>query len=393
MEVADSHMLEHPSTFTPSSHADIDMSGDYYDEEYMMHDAHSTAEVVADDGMYDAEIEEQTGQTEVEMDEYTDELVDNIETNMGTYTNDAVVTDMTVEDVHLPSSPVVSATPRGLSPQPVAAQSISPHVAEDDGLIINEAAPANPLSDHSPQSATTLIGEPENISPESENRELDHGLHEVIDLTSGGAENPALTDDSTATHEGAQTELAREEIYEEQDPLTATTSPIIQPSAADQPYQEQEEEDYVDSLAPNGASGSLATTLRDSEAAEPYDDRAGDEAHSPIEEALVLNQQARDDAADTMEPSPPVRLSYDNDSSGTVQIFDLFAPIEASPKSLDVLFEDNRTLFYDPLSVFFAKLRETKYFSDVAWQDAEMGLTVDLGSHKLSITEASYIRE
>ncbi|KAG8697290.1 hypothetical protein FRC09_007960, partial [Ceratobasidium sp. 395] len=122
-----------------------------------------------------------------------------------------------------------------------------------------------------------------------------------------------------------------------------------------------------------------------------YDEEAGDGAHSPIEEALVLNQQARDDAADTMEPSPPVRLSYDNESSGTVQVFDLFAPIDTSPKSLGVLFGDNRTLFYDPLSVFFSKLRETEYFSGVAWQDAEMGLTVDLGSHKLSITEASYI--
>ncbi|KAG9124003.1 hypothetical protein FRC07_013227 [Ceratobasidium sp. 392] len=390
MEVADSHMLEHSSILTPASHADIDMSGDYYEEEYMMHDAHPTTDLVDDEEIYDAEIEEQTGHTEVEMDDYADELIDENETNMGTYmpADDATVTDVTVEDAHLPSSPVVSGTPRGLSPQPATAQSISPHVTAGADLVINEA-PANPLSSHSPHSATTLVGDTEIIPPEGENEKLDHDLHEVIDLTRINGENPPIDSNvDPATHEGAlnDSELAREELYEEEeDPTTITNPPVLQLPAVDQP--QQEEEGPTDSLVANDAYDSFATALHDSGPVEQHDEQAGGEGHSPIEEALVLNQQARDDAADTMEPSPPVRLAYDNKTKNIVQLFDIFAPVDLSPESTDVLFGDNRTLFYDPLSVFFARLREIEYFSDDNWQDAEMELSVDLGDHQLSITE------
>ncbi|KAG9102680.1 hypothetical protein FRC06_001459 [Ceratobasidium sp. 370] len=331
MEVADSHMLEQPSTFTPSSHIDIDMSGDYYDEEYMMHDAHPTTELVDDEEIYDAEIEDQAGHTEVEMDEYRDELIDDNEANMGTYlpADDATVTDVTVEDVHLPSSPV------------------------------------------------------------GENAKIGHDLHEVIDLTEAHDENSLPADDSTvdpATHEDLQAdfELAQTELYEDEGTPTVTNSPVLHASAVD---QLQEEGGHFDPPALSGVSDSLATSLSDSEPVEQHDDRASDESHSPIEDALVLNQQVRDDAADTMEPSPPVRLSYDDKAGGTTQIFDIFSPIDSSPKSIDVLFADNRTLFYDPLSVFFTKLRETNHFSDDDWQDAEMELSVDLNGHRLSITE------
>ncbi|KAG8748171.1 hypothetical protein FRC10_008904, partial [Ceratobasidium sp. 414] len=391
MEVADSHMLEQPSTFTPSSHIDVDMSGDYYDEEYMMHDANPTAELVDDEEIYDAEIEEQVGHTEVEMDEYRDELVDDNETNMGTYVpaDDATVTDVTVEDLHLPASSVASGTPRGPSPQPVAVHSISLHVAAGADLVINETAPADPLSIHSPQSTTTLVGDSEVAPLEEENTKIDYNLHEVIDLTAANDENQPPADDSTtdsATHEDAQNdfELAQAELYEEEGTPTVTNSPVLHLSAVDQPPEEGE---HADPPALNGASDSFATTLYDSEPVEQHDDRVDDESHSPIEDALVLNRQVRDDAADTMEPSPPVRLSYGDKAGGTAQFFDIFSPIDSSPKSIDVLFADNRTLFYEPLSVFFAKLRETNHFSDNDWQDAEMGLAVDLNGHQLSITE------
>ncbi|KAG9092296.1 hypothetical protein FS749_015851, partial [Ceratobasidium sp. UAMH 11750] len=363
------------------------MSGDYYDEEYMMHDAHPTTELV-DDEIYDAEIEEQTGHTEVEMDEYRDELIDENEANMGTYVpaDDATVTDVTVEDVHLPS-PVASGTTLDPSPKSTAVHSISPHVAVGADLVINEAAPADPLSTHSPQS--TLVDDLEVAPLEEENAKPDHDLHEVIDLTAANDENPPPADDSTvdpATHEGAQNdfELAQAELYEEEGTPTVTNSLVLHPSAVDQP---QEEGEHADPPALNDASDSLAITLHDSEPVEQIVDQANDGSHSPIEDALVLNQQVRDDAADTMEPSPPVRLSYDDKAGDTTQIFDIFSPIDSSPKSTDVLFADNRTLFYEPLSVFFTKLRETNYFSDDDWRDAEMELTVDLNGHRLSITE------
>ncbi|QRV89479.1 mediator of RNA polymerase II transcription subunit [Ceratobasidium sp. AG-Ba] len=388
MEVADSHMLE--QNFTPSSHADIDMSADYYDEEYMMHDANPTTDVVDDEEIYDAEIEEQTGHTEVEMDDYTDQLAADNETHMGTFVPvDDTATDVIVEDVHIASSPAVSVTPRALSPD--AAHPILHHVAGADP-VINVAASNEPLSNHSPQSAATLVDDSDPAPLEQTDDKFDHPLHEVIDLTTTNDEPLPTTNDvvDLTEDDGAQgdSELAQAELYEEEEEEDAPTitgsvdhrSPVTNEVT-------EAVEGQADLAAVNGASESSATRVDYPESAEQYD-QSDNPRHSPVDEAIVLNQQVRDDAADTMEPSPPVRLLYGDKASGTSKTFDIFAPTEPSTSDgVDVLFADNRTLFYDPLSVFFLRLRETEYFSHRDWQESEMGITLELGNRHLTITE------
>ncbi|QRV74788.1 mediator of RNA polymerase II transcription subunit [Ceratobasidium sp. AG-Ba] len=389
MEVADSHMLE--QNFTPSSHADIDMSADYYDEEYMMHDANPTTDVVDDEEIYDAEIEEQTGHTEVEMDDYTDQLAGDNETHMGTFVPaDDTATDVIVEDVHIASSPAVSGTPRALSPD--AAHPILQHVAGADP-VINVTASSGPLSNHSPQSAATLVGDSDPAHLEQIDEKFDHPLHEVIDLTATNDE-PLLTtndvvdltedDGAQGDSELAQAELYEEEEEEEEDTPTITGSVDHRSPVTNEVTEAVERQ--ADLAAVNGASESSATRVHGSEPAEQYD-HPDNALHSPVEEAIVLNQQVRDDAADTMEPSPPVRLLYDDKASGTNKTFDIFASIEPLSDGAEVLFADNRTLFYDPLSVFFLRLRETEYFSHSDWQESEMGITLELGNRQLTITE------
>ncbi|KAF8606437.1 hypothetical protein BDV93DRAFT_520726 [Ceratobasidium sp. AG-I] len=385
MEVVDSHMVEHIASHLPSSHADIDMSGEYDDEEYIMHDAHPTADTVTDEEIYDAEIEEQTGHTEVEMGDYTDELEDDNETNMGSYVppDDATVTDVAVEDVHLPSSPVAFDSPRGS-----LHHAISPHATVGADLHITTAAPIDSLSNHSPHSIATLVDDSETHPSVEVNEKSAPPVLEVVGLTTNNDESLSSTigssvDAPVATHEGAQSNrgTTEDEQYDDDDTPTVTESAVLELSTINQSTEGSEE---VSDPAAGEGSADAVTTLHEAESAEQYDD----ERHSPIEEALVLNQRVRDDAADSMDPSPPVRLTYDDKLSGALTIYDVFSQCDpSSSEYVDILFDDNRTLFYDPLSVFFTRLRETAQFSGEDWQDAEMGLSINLGSYELTISE------
>ncbi|CAE6485052.1 unnamed protein product [Rhizoctonia solani] len=388
MEVMDSHMSEHFSAQAPT-HIDIDMSAEYDDDtEYAMHDI--TEATTNDEEIYDAEFEH----TEVEMDEYADEVevVEDDETHMGTYvpTDDAAtVTDVTVEDVQLLSSPVPAGIPQGATMRP-----ISPHAAADADLPLNEA-PGKVLAEHSPHSVATLVDDSE-IEHLQADAAKDSTLNEVIDLTENDEEPQIAPVDSVeeavpanpvdpvdqalpqSEHEVAQdnADETEQEFYEAEESIDEI--PSTDPTATDQPTEQQEDEQHTDQHEP---AAEVPAYL---EIPEPNDQ----DGHSPIEEALVINQQVRDDAADSMEPSPPIRLYYRDESKGTDEIFEIFTSTGLEPhETTALLFWDNRTLFYEPLSGFFAQLRETEYFSGDGWETTEMGLRMDLGDSNISINE------
>ncbi|CUA75845.1 Mediator of RNA polymerase II transcription subunit 12 [Rhizoctonia solani] len=390
MEVIDSHMSEHfPAAPT---HIDVDMSAEYDDDaEYAMHDVTEATTTNHDEEIYDAEFEEVPEHTEIEMDEYADEVevIEDNETHMGTYvpTDDgATVTDVTVEDVQLLSSPA----PAGI-PQVATMHPISPHVSVDTNLPLNEA-PVE-IADHSPRSVATLVGDSE-VEPLSIDAAKDGGLNEVIDLTENDDEphvapvdateeatlvNPVEPTDQAlpqTEHEATQDELdeAEREFYEAEEP------PLTDPTAPDQLDEPQEDEQRSAHTNQNEPAVDAPTSLE-------IPQQTDQEGHSPIEEALVINQQVRDDAADSMEPSPPIRLYYRDESKGTNETFDIFTLIGSEPTEAVLLFHDNRTLFYEPLSAFFAKLRETEYFSGDGWESAEIEIRMLLGDSSISINE------
>lgn len=390
----DSHMSEHFSAHPPS-HADVDMSGEYYDEEYTMQDA---TEATNDEEIYDAEIDEQIGQTEVEMDEYTDEVADD-EAHMGSYVppDDATVTDVTVEDVQFRSSPVISATPREVPALP-----ISPHVALDADLPINEA-PADALATHSPHSVATLVDDSETV-PHGDGAKQDL-LNEVIDLTANDNQPQTLSTnpaDPANPEPEAEPQLEPEheseapqnnlddneqELYEGDDLPPIADDSTGQQTIPDQSPDEQEDEDEDATT-----NADVYEDASDAVNHPNVPEQSNQSIHSPIEEALVINQQVRDDAADSMEPSPPVRLLYKDEAEGIDKVFDIFASSDSGSLDVQLLFDDNRTLFYEPLSSFFVRLRETDYFSGDEWRNAEIGLKMDLGSMDLSINEVCLSR-
>ncbi|KDN35760.1 hypothetical protein RSAG8_11322, partial [Rhizoctonia solani AG-8 WAC10335] len=371
MEVIDSHMSEHFSA-PPPTHIDVDMSAEYDDDaEYAMHDV-TEATNTNDEEIYDAEFEEVPEHTEIEMDEYADEVevVEDNESHMGTYvpTDDgATVTDVTVEDVQLRSSPAPAGTPQVATMHP-----ISPHVPVDADLPLNEA-PTETLADHSPHSVATLVGDSE-VEPLPVDTTKDDGLNEVIDLTETDDEPHAVPVDAAeeavsvnqvepidqalpqSEPEVTQDDLdseAEQEFYEAEEPVAEL--PSTDPTAADQLVQQQEGQH----------SGHTGQDEHPAEAPTFLEipEQTDQDGHSPIEEALVINQQVRDDAADSMEPSPPIRLYYRDESKGTDETFDIFAPTGLESHETILIFHDNRTLFYEPLSAFFTKLREAEYFS------------------------------
>ncbi|KAG8687768.1 hypothetical protein FRC11_006606, partial [Ceratobasidium sp. 423] len=359
-------MSEHFSAQAPT-HIDIDMSAEYDDDtEYAMHDV-TEATTTNDEEIYDAEFEEIPEHTEVEMDEYADEVeVVEDETHMGTYvpTDDAAtVTDVTVEDVQLRSSPVPAGIPQGTAMLP-----ISPRDVVDAELPLNEA-PGNALAEHSPHSVATLVDDSE-IEHLQADTAKDGTLDEVIDLTENDEEPQILPVDATeeaasvnpvdptdqalpqAEHEVAQDDSneAEQEFYEAEEFVAEL--PSTDPTATDQLTEQQEDErhEHIDQHEPVAEA---PTYLE-------IPEQADQDGHSPIEEALVINQQVRDDAADSMEPSPPVRLYYRDERKGTDEIFEIFTSTGLeSHETTALLFHDNRTLFYEPLSVFFTQLRET----------------------------------
>ncbi|CAE6394126.1 unnamed protein product [Rhizoctonia solani] len=372
------------------------MSPEYDDDaEYAMHDI--TEAVTNDEEIYDAEFEEVHEQTEIEMDEYADEVevveVDDNESNMGTYvpTDDAATaTDVTVEDVQLRSSPV----PEGI-PQGVAMRPISPHVPITADLL-NEV-PSDTFVQHSPHSVATLIDDSE-VEPLTIDNAKNGTLNEVIDLT-GGEEEPQVVSVATieevvsvelidhtgqevpqSEHEDPQVDhdIAEQEFYDAEEPvveLPSTDSTI--PNQPVEQHLEAQQPEHID----QGEPVVEAPTHLEIPEQVDYD------GHSPIEEALVINQQVRDDAADSMEPSPPVRLYYKDENRGIDKIFDIFASTGLESHEADLLFHDNRTLFYEPLSAFFVKLRETEHFSGDDWEDSEMTIRMDLEDSSLSINE------
>ncbi|KAH7342074.1 hypothetical protein B0J17DRAFT_287016 [Rhizoctonia solani] len=392
MEVMDSQMSEHFSAQAPT-HIDVDMSAEYDDDaEYAMHDITEATTTTNDEEIYDAEFEEVPEHTEIEMDEYADEVevVEDDETHMGTYapTDDgATVTDVTVEDVQLLSSPVPAGIPQAATMHP-----ISPHFSVDADLSINEV-PVEALANHSPRSVATLVGDSE-IEHSQVDTTKDGTLNEVIDLTENDEQpqvdaveevaviNLVDPDDQAlpqSEHEVNQVDLdeAEQEFYEAEEP--AAEHIAANPTAPDQLVEQQGEQNlgHIDQQEhPAEAPTSIEIP-----------EQTDQDGHSPIEEALVINQQVRDDAADSMEPSPPIRLYYRDESKGTDDIFDIFTPTGLESHETVLLFSDNRTLFYEPLSAFFTKLRETEYFSGDEWDSIEMGLTMDLGHSSISINE------
>ncbi|CAE6432662.1 unnamed protein product [Rhizoctonia solani] len=393
MEVIDSHMSEHFSV--ASTHIDVDMSAEYdEDAEYAMHDITEGTTTNNDEEIYDAEFEEVPEHTEIEMDEYADEVEveEDNESYMGTYvpTDDgATVTDVTVEDVQLRSSPVPAGTPQVATMHP-----ISPHVLLDADLPLNEAT-VETLAGHSPHSVATLVGDSE-VEIISIDATKDGSLNEVIDLTNDdephivsvdaeevASANPVEPIDQAlpqSEHEVTQDDLdkAEQEFYEAQEPVAEL--PSADPTAPSQPDEQQEDErhsGHIDQVEP---ATEAPTSLE-------IPEQTGQEGHSPIEEALVINQQVRDDAADSMEPSPPIRLYYGDENKGTNEVFDIFTPIGLESAEAVVLFHDNRTLFYEPLSAFFAKLREAEYFLGNGWENIEMGIRMDVGDSSISIGE------
>ncbi|CAE6427691.1 unnamed protein product [Rhizoctonia solani] len=395
MEVMDSHMSEHFSAQVPT-HIDIDMSPEYDDDaEYAMHDLTEATATTNDEEIYDAEFEEVPDQTEIEMDEYADEVevVDDNESHMGTYvpTDDAAtVTDVTVEDVQLRSSPVPEGTPQGVTMRP-----ISPHVPVTAG-VLNEV-PADTLVQHSPHSVATLVDDSELEHLPVDNAK-DGALNEVIDLT-GGEEEPQIvsvaaveevtsvepvepTDQEVpqSEHEVPQVnhDIVEQDLYDTEEPvieIPSTTSTI-----SNQLVEQHQEEQHSGHIEEGHHIAEAPTYLE-------IPEQTNHDEHSPIEEALVINQQVRDDAADSMEPSPPVRLYYRDENRGVDKIFDIFASTGLESHEADLLFHDNRTLFYEPLSAFFAKLRETEHFSGEGWEDAEIAIRMDLEDSSLSINE------
>ncbi|CAE6478604.1 hypothetical protein ACGC1H_003022 [Rhizoctonia solani] len=392
MEVIDSHMSEHfPGVPT---HIDVDMSAEYdEDAEYAMHDITEGTTTNNDEEIYDAEFEEVPEHTEIEMDEYADEVEveEDNESHMGTYvpTDDgATVTDVTVEDVQLRSSPVPVGTPQVATMHP-----ISPHVPLDADLPLNEA-PAETLAGHSPHSVATLVGDSE-VEVISVDPAKDGSLNEVIDLTENDDEPHIVSVDTTeevtlvnpvepidqalpqSEHEVTQDDLdkAEQEFYEAQEPVAE--HPSTDPTAPDQLDEQQEDERHSGHTDQDEAVAEAPTSLEIPEQV----DQGG---HSPIEETLVINQQVRDDAADSMEPSPPIRLYYRDENKGINEVFDIFTPIGLEAV---LLFHDNRILFYEPLSAFFAKLRETEYFLGDGWENAEMEIRMDVGDSSISISE------
>ncbi|KAF8689125.1 hypothetical protein RHS03_09397, partial [Rhizoctonia solani] len=394
MEVVDSHMSEHFSAQAPT-HIDIDMSPEYDDDaEYAMHDVTEATTTTNDEEIYDAEFEELPEQTEIEMDEYADEVevVEDNESHMGTYvpTDDAAtVTDVTVEDVQLRSSPVPEGTPHGVM------RPISPHVSVTAGLL-NEVS-ADALAQHSPHSVATLVDDSE-AEPLPDDSTKEGILNEVIDLT-GGEDEPQIVSVATV-EEATSVELAEstdqeatrsehevlqvdhdtteQEFYDAEEP--AFEIPSIDSTVPEQLVEQRQEEQPSEDVDQYEDVVEVPTHLE-------IPEQADDDGHSPIEEALVINQQVRDDAADSMEPSPPVRLYYRDEGKGTDKIFEIFAPTGLESHEAELLFHDNRTLFYEPLSTFFAKLREIEHFSSDGWEDVEMSIRMDLEDSSISINE------
>ncbi|KAJ1307221.1 hypothetical protein OPQ81_001336 [Rhizoctonia solani] len=381
------------------------MSAEYDDDaEYAMHDITEATANTNDEEIYDAEFEEAPEHTEIEMDEYADEVevVEDDETQMGTYvpTDDAAtVTDVTVEDVQLRSSPV----PAGL-PQEGAIPPISPHVPVDADLSLNEP-PAGALADHSPHSVATLVGDSETEHPQVDTSK-DGPLNEAIDLTENDEQPRIVTieavEETTSVnpidlvdqvlpqsgHEITQDapDEAEHEIYDTEEPTTELSS--INPAVPNHQAEEQEDQlegEQEDEQDPGQTDQHQHIVEAPTHLEIP--EQTDQDGHSPIEEALVINQQVRDDAADSMEPSPPVRLYYRDESKGTDGIFEIFASTGLESHEAILLFHDNRTLFYEPLSTFFSKLRETEYFSGDGWENAEMGVRMDLGDLSISINE------
>ncbi|CAE7218584.1 unnamed protein product [Rhizoctonia solani] len=394
MEVMDSHMSEHFSA-PATTHIDVDMSAEYDDDvEYAMHDI-TEGTTTNDEEIYDAEFEEVPQHTEIEMDEYGDEVevVEDDETHMGAYapTDDgATVTDATVEDLQLRSSPGPVGTPQ------VVTDPILPHVPVDADLSLN-GAPTETLADHSPHSVATLVGDSE-VEPLPVDTTKDGTLNEVIDLTENNDEPHTVpadaVDEATSVnpvapidqelphfeHEAGQDDLdqVEQEFYEVEESVVELSS--IDPNAPDQLAEPQQVEQPSENTDQDEPATEAPTLLVIPEQI----DQGG---HSPIEDAIVINQQVRDDAADSMEPSPPIRLYYRDEGKGTDEVFDIFTPFGSDSHETILLFHDNRTLFYEPLSWFFTKLRETEYFSGDEWEGTEMGIRMDLGDSSISINE------